>query len=163
MIKLTIIYRYSYIIIVLRANVGLRMAKKIKCAICGTTADKGDLFCGKCGSDLPKENWDKRVELKTTTETQKEDSYPKVSPKIAYTSQTEPNQTIKVDVPKTPRRVRRKWYKPPKRPRPWYHPIEWFFWIGWGIYVFFRFIITEIIIFFVWACYWGPPRELKRE
>ena len=58
---------------------------------------------------------------------------------------------------------REKWYTPPKRERPAYHPLEWFFWIGWGLYVFFRFLGREIVRYFKWCCYWGPPDELKKE
>ena len=41
---------------------------------------------------------------------------------------------------------KRPWYKPPKRTKSAKHPSEWFFWTGWGLYVFLRFIFQ--ILFF---------------
>ncbi|MFW9924994.1 MAG: hypothetical protein ACFFDW_17100, partial [Candidatus Thorarchaeota archaeon] len=63
-----------------------------------------------------------------------------------------------------------KWYKPPKRERSAFHPLEWFFWIGWGFYVLFRsigmvlwIILREIYYYLTWCCCWGPPREIKKK
>jgi RNA polymerase subunit RPABC4/transcription elongation factor Spt4 len=41
----------------------------------------------------------------------------------------------------------RKWYSPPERQRSAKHPIEWFFWTGWGLYILIRFIFTALFCF----------------
>ncbi len=132
------------------------MAKKIKCSICGKLTEELDLFCGKCGSDLPKENWDSR---------EQSDSIPKTFPvdttKTEKDYPSDSNGSITVMVPKKGKRVKEKWYKPPKRDRPAYHPAEWFFYIGWGLYVIMRFIGTETYYYCSWMCCWKAPRELK--
>jgi hypothetical protein len=38
------------------------------------------------------------------------------------------------------------WYSPPKRKRPAYHPIEWFFWSGWGLYILLRFVFQILFV-----------------
>jgi hypothetical protein len=124
------------------------MAEEIKCEVCGETATIGDVYCNKCGNILPKENWDNRI-------------------KHERLNQDFPTEFTEIQHDKV---KKKKWYKPPKRKRPAYHPIEWFFWIGWGIYVFFGFIfvglkwlVKEMLRYLLWCCYWGPPRELKED
>ncbi len=131
------------------------MAKKIKCSTCGKYADELDLFCGKCGSDLPKENWDRREQIDSSS------SQPVDSTKITNDYPATSDASVTVMVPKTEYRRRKKWYNPPKRSRPAYHPAEWFFYIGWALYVILRFIGTETYYYCSWMCCWRPPRELK--
>lgn len=134
---------------------GRTMAKKIKCSICGKVAEDYDLFCGKCGSDLPKDNWDRREQIDC------KQTYPVVSTNTT-TDYSSPSQSSTiVMVPKKVKQPKKMWYKPPKRARPAYHPLEWFFWIGWGLYIILRFIGTETFNYFAWCCCWGAPRELK--
>lgn len=118
------------------------------CPVCGKANDKLDLYCGKCGSVLPKENWDRREEKFNQ------------SPSTPYTvvSETEDTQTILV--PKTKEKEKKKWWIQPQRLRPWYHPYEWFFWIGWGFYITFRFFLRELKYYCLWCCWWGPPRDV---
>lgn len=40
----------------------------------------------------------------------------------------------------------RKWYQPPQRKRSKKHPIEWFFYIGWSLYIILR------VLFYVFIC-----------
>ena len=132
---------------------------KIKCSVCGNEIDDTDQFCGKCGSNLPDKQWEKIAASEEPTII-----YVEPSPsRTAYDSQQRSASAITDSLPKVQKVKRKKWYTPPKRPRPAYHPIEWFFWLGWGIYIVLRFIITEILNFFIWACYWGPPRELRKD
>ncbi len=131
------------------------MAKKIKCSICGKLAEELDLFCGKCGSDLPKDNWDRREQIESKP------TYPTVSTETTNDQSSPTKPSITVMVRKTDEKHRKKWYSPPERSRPAYHPLEWFFWIGWGLYVILRFIGTETFYFFTWMCCWTAPRELK--
>ncbi|MHA1124106.1 MAG: hypothetical protein ACTSSB_00315 [Candidatus Heimdallarchaeota archaeon] len=116
-----------------------------KCEMCGVSPTIGDVYCNKCGNILPKENWDNRV---------KDDPLGR-DYQIEYTSK---------------QKVKKKWYKPPKRTRPAFHPLECFFWIGWGFYVFFGFIflaiwrvLKELVRYLLWCCYWGPPRDMKND
>lgn len=134
------------------------MVKTTKCPICGKVAEKYDIYCGRCGSDLPKGNWDHREQIDSNP------TYPDVSAKTTNDYSSPSESSIIATVPKTDKQPqKKKWYKPPKRPRPAYHPLEWFFWIGWGLYVVLRVIGTEIKNYFTWCCCWGPPKELKND
>ncbi|MHA1212146.1 MAG: hypothetical protein ACTSSH_06775, partial [Candidatus Heimdallarchaeota archaeon] len=67
-----------------------------------------------------------------------------------------------VIVPRAEDHQDRKWYRPLKRKRPWYNPLEWFFWIGWSFYVIFRVIAVETRRYLKWCVCWGRPEESKR-
>ncbi|MHA1922711.1 MAG: hypothetical protein ACTSVP_06570 [Candidatus Heimdallarchaeota archaeon] len=125
------------------------MTEDIKCEVCEETATPGDVYCNKCGNILSKENWDNRI-------------------KHERLRQDLPTEFTEIQQEKG--REKKKWYKPPKRKRPAYYPIEWFFWIGWGFYVFFGFIflalkwvMKEILKYVLWCCYWGPPSEMRKD
>ncbi len=127
------------------------MTEEIKCEVCGEATTNGDVYCNKCGNLLPKENWDNRI---------KHDRLRDDIPQEFTTILQENGE----------KRKKKKWYTPPKRERPAYHPIEWFFWIGWGLFVFFGFIFVginwvmkEILKYVLWCCYWGPPREMRKD
>jgi hypothetical protein len=99
---------------------------------------------------LPNENWDARIQHERS-------------------KQGIPTEFETLKDKQVTKKKKKKWYKPPKRERPAFHPIEWFFWIGWTFYVFFgfiwvglKFILREIGYYFLWCCYWGPPRDIKR-
>lgn len=118
------------------------------CPICGNENPKDNIYCGNCGSYIFEE---------TTASS--------VSDNAIYADEvtTKPKKT-------DDKKTKKKWYKPPPRTRPAYHPLEWFFWIGWSFYVLIRFIgiaiwyiIKEIGLFLMWCCWWGPPRELRKE
>jgi hypothetical protein len=128
------------------------MAKK-KCPNCGKKIDDYLIYCEFCGQIL---HTDKAKTSKITTQV-------KSNVIIKETSPTEESDgNIIVEVPK-PKEKKLKWYTPPKRERPWYHPIEFFFWIGWGFYIFFRLIGQEIFRYFKWCCCWGKPDEFKEK
>jgi len=122
------------------------MTESIKCEVCQETSAEGDVYCNKCGNILPKDNWDSRIQHERK-------------------GQESPSEFSYVPEEKE----KKKWFKPPKRKRPAYHPLEWLFWIGWALFVFFGFIfvgiywlLKEIFYYVLWICYWGPPREMKK-
>ena len=124
------------------------MTEEIKCEVCGERPKPGDVYCNKCGNLVPKGNWDMGI---------KHDRLGQDIPTEFTAIQAEKGE-------------KKKWYKPPKRERPAFHPIEWFFWIGWALFVFFgfifvgiKFVLKEIFRYVLWICYWGPPRELRRD
>lgn len=128
---------------------------KIKCPNCGKKIENWLVYCEYCGHLLDEK---RATTTRTPTSTLKSN--------INVTSSTiDPVTGEKKLVVKTSEKTRggKKWYTPPKRERPGYHPLEWFFWIGWGFYVAFRFIGKEIFRYFKWCCYWGPPEEAKKE
>ena len=125
------------------------------CPNCGKKITKYDLFCDACRTDLPQENWDKRVAVERR-----------------QTTQVTKIETDEVEYIATKKEEDKKWYKPPedRKKRPAYHPLEWLFWIGWSFYVFFLFLgrvflwfLKEVKNYFIWCCYWGPPKDLKKE
>ncbi|NHJ39692.1 MAG: hypothetical protein FK731_06630 [Asgard group archaeon] len=125
------------------------MVKK-KCPNCGKKIDDYLIYCEFCGQILQTNK----------TKVNKVSSQVKSNVTIKKTSPTkEADGKIIVEVPKQ-KEKKLKWYTKPKRKRPWYHPLELFFWIGWGLYVFFRLIGTEILRYFKWCCYWGRPDDL---
>ncbi|MBK5112035.1 MAG: hypothetical protein KGD59_03975 [Candidatus Heimdallarchaeota archaeon] len=128
---------------------------KIKCPNCGKKIESWLVYCEFCGHLLDQARAPK---IKAPT------SNLKSNVTVASTT-VDPVTGEKTLVVKASEQSRggKKWNTPPKRERPAYHPIEWFFWIGWGLYVFFRYIGKEIVRYFKWCCCWGPPEELKKE
>jgi len=130
-------------------------AAKIKCPNCGKKIENWLIYCEYCGHLLDKKRAPK---IKTPTSDLK-------SNVAVSSSTTDPVTGEKKLLVKASEQKKQKvrWYTPPKRERPAYHPLEWFFWIGWGLYVFFRFLGKETIRYFKWCCYWGPSDDLKKE
>lgn len=126
-------------------------AKKIKCPNCGKKIENWLVYCEFCGHLL-----DKKKAPKISTPTSNLKSNVAVSSSTIDPVTGEKKLLVKVSEQKK-QKVR--WYTPPKRERPAYHPLEWFFWIGWGLYVFFRFLGKEILRYFKWCCYWGPSKD----
>ncbi|MHA1123173.1 MAG: hypothetical protein ACTSQ3_06085 [Candidatus Heimdallarchaeota archaeon] len=126
-------------------------ATKIKCPNCGKKIENWLVYCEFCGHLLD----EKRVATSGTPKSN-------LKSNVAVSSSTidpvtgEKKLIVKVSEQKK-QKVR--WYTPPKRERPAYHPLEWFFWIGWGLYVFFRFLGKEMLRYFKWCCYWGPSKD----
>ena len=126
------------------------MTKTIKCPVCGKSNDRMDLYCGKCGSLLPKENWDKR-----------EGGFERIgNSTYEVVAETETTKTVMVPKTREKEAEKKRWWKPPERKRPWYHPLELLFWTGWGLYIAVRFILREIKYYILWICWWGPPRDV---
>ncbi|NHJ38778.1 MAG: zinc ribbon domain-containing protein [Asgard group archaeon] len=98
-------------------------SQDISCSNCGTLNKIGIQYCSNCGSIISTSQINNNfgaIPTETTTYT--------------YGSAT-PQTTGK-----------RPWYKPPERTKSAKHPSEWFFWTGWGLYVFLRFLFQ--ILFF---------------
>ncbi|HUT79657.1 MAG TPA: hypothetical protein VMZ29_00525 [Candidatus Bathyarchaeia archaeon] len=132
--------------------------QKFTCPNCGKKIDNWLVYCEFCGQVLQVEE---RKKIQSTVLPVKSNVIVKDIPA------TETSEAKKVViVPKQDEFEskdtieQRKWYKPLKRNRPWYHPLEWFFWIGWGFYVFLRFMYIETIRYFKWCCCWGRPDDL---
>ncbi len=128
---------------------------KINCPNCGKKIESWLVYCEFCGHLL---NKDKAPHINKPASNMKSNinvTSTKIDPLTG-----ERKLVVKASSEK---KSGKKWYTPPKRERPAYHPIEWFFWIGWGFYVFFRFLGQEIVRYFRWCCYWGPPEELKKK
>ena len=130
-------------------------AAKIRCPNCGKKIESWLIYCEFCGHLL-----DKKKVPKIRTPTSNLKSNVIVSSSTVDPVTGEKKLIVKVSEQKE---QKTKWYKPPKRERPGYHPLEWFFWIGWGLYVFFRFLGQGIIRYFKWCCYWGPAKEQRKE
>jgi len=131
------------------------VASKIRCPNCGKKIESWLVYCEFCGHLLDKEKAPKISKPKSNIKSNVVVSSSTVDPitgekKLIVKASKQKEQKVK-------------WYKPPKRERPSYHPLEWFFWIGWGLYVFFRYLGQAIVRYFKWCCYWGPPEELKKE
>ncbi|NPE06721.1 MAG: hypothetical protein GNW80_00435 [Asgard group archaeon] len=126
-------------------------ATKIKCPNCGKKIENWLVYCEFCGHLL-----DKKKAPKISTPTSNLKSNVAVSSSTIDPVTGEKKLIVKVSEQK---KQKVKWYTPPKRERPAYHPLEWFFWIGWGLYVFFRFLVKETIRYFKWCCYWGPSKD----
>ncbi|MCF2142941.1 MAG: hypothetical protein K9W42_04505 [Candidatus Heimdallarchaeota archaeon] len=128
------------------------MTKKIICPNCYRENDEWSVYCNFCGQ-----------RLKDNSSEQKQDKEPSSSLTPTKTQiKTEPFPTKTVIVRKKGYEEKA-WWKPTKRKRPWYHPLEWFFWLGWGVYIFLRFLFVEIFRYFKWCVCWGPPDDLKKE
>jgi hypothetical protein len=96
----------------------------IHCSSCGSLNRLGIQYCSSCGSPISTPQGSSSYGLEPISE----------SSTYTYGSAT-PQSTGK-----------RPWYKPPQRTKSAKHPSEWFFWTGWGLYVFLRFIFQ--ILFF---------------
>ncbi len=127
------------------------VATKIKCPNCGKKIEDWLVYCEFCGHLL-----DKKKAPKISSSTSNLKSNVAVSSSTIDPVTGEKKLIVKVSEQKK-QKVR--WYTPPKRERPAYHPLEWFFWIGWGLYVFFRFLGKEMLRYFKWCCYWGPSKD----
>ncbi len=126
------------------------------CINCGEKVKKTDIFCPFCGGDINKEQ-PSTQDLKMDTTVcstcyavnkastvfcescgNSIDSFSSSSTgSYGSTTSTTTDPTRKWYIP--PKRT--KWYKPPKRTRSAKHPVEWFFWTGWGFYVLIRGIL----------------------
>ncbi|MBN1328781.1 MAG: hypothetical protein JXA54_04845 [Candidatus Heimdallarchaeota archaeon] len=132
--------------------------QKTTCPNCGKKIDNWLVYCEFCGQVLQPEE-KKKLQADTLSV--------RSNVRVDYIPATETSEAKKVIiVPKLDESdskdvaKQRKWYKPLKRKRPWYHPFEWFFWIGWGFYVLFKFMYIEAIRYFKWCCCWGRPDDL---
>ena len=124
------------------------MVDKVKCPNCGKNVEDFVVYCSYCGEVLKKEK--------------KKSSSIKIDSKTGEIISTTP-ETITIKVKDGQKRTSDwPWYKPLKRKRPWYHPIEWLFWIGWSIYVVFRFLAVETFRYLKWCVCWGRPEESKK-
>ncbi len=123
--------------------------KKIRCPNCGKKIDSWFVYCEYCGNALQP----KSIKKQTPSSTIKSNVEIR---KIPATETTEAKQVIVVPAQKA---EKYKWYAPPKRKRPGYHPLEWFFWIGWGIYVTFRFLFIVFFDYIKWCCWWAPQKR----
>ncbi|MEA2071044.1 MAG: zinc ribbon domain-containing protein [Asgard group archaeon] len=150
--------------------ISIRQKQKI-CPSCGESVEKDDIYCPYCGS-----NTQERKSTKTSDHSGKyitcpncsslnslndkfckncgqliqdtakqENSQERFSNTQADSSFNTTNGSFHTDPNK------RAWYKPPKRKRPAYHPLEWLFYFGWSIFLIFRalFCILEIVGMFV--------------
>lgn len=123
------------------------MDSKNQCPNCGKKIESWFVYCEFCGNTMKPESIDKKPPsstLKSNVQIEK----------IPATESSNSKQVITVPVQK---QEKYKWYTPPKRKRPWYHPLELFFWLGWGLYVILRLLIVEFLMFIKWCCWWGPP------
>jgi len=128
---------------------------RIKCPNCGKNIESWLVYCEFCGHLMDKSKASHTRKPTSTLKSNVDVTSTKVDPLTG-----ERKLIVKASSEK---KGGKKWYTPPKRERPGYHPLEWFFWIGWGFYVVFRFLGQEIIRYFKWCCYWGPPEELKKK
>ncbi|NHJ84760.1 MAG: hypothetical protein FK734_04815 [Asgard group archaeon] len=140
--------------------------EKIPCPNCGKKIESWLVYCEFCGQSLqPKEG-----STKTPTVHIKSNVTVKTIP---ATETTEGKKVVIVPKQKQKRKrwsIPKDWYKPKPRKRPWYHPLELLFWIGWGLVVFFGciglvlwWLLKEIGRYIKWLCYWGPPDDLKKK
>lgn len=122
------------------------MTDLITCPNCGKKIEEFVVYCGFCGEVIQKEK--------------KKANKVNINPKTGEIISTTPD-TITIKANDKEIQKDRPWYKPLKRKRAWYNPIEWFFWIGWSLYVVFRFLLIEIFRYLKWCVCWGRPDELK--
>lgn len=98
-------------------------SEDIHCSSCGSLNRIGTQYCSNCGSLV---------------------SSPQVGSSFGAVPTEPTNYTYGSATPQSA--GKRPWYKPPVRTRSAKHPSEWFFWTGWGLYVFLRFLFQ--ILFF---------------
>ncbi|NHJ32741.1 MAG: zinc ribbon domain-containing protein [Asgard group archaeon] len=101
---------------------------EITCPNCNANNVPSNKFCSFCGSDL----------VKVSTEYSAAYSPPDTAEQETYSYGS--YHTTSAD-------GERKWYQPPQRKRSARHPLEWFFYIGWSLYIILR------ILFYVFICF----------
>jgi len=106
------------------------------CPNCGAETKTEDVFCPFCGTAIPSGS---SPSTESNFSHQFDTSTPHSEESYSYGSGSSGYYTENVE-------GTRKWYQPPKRQRSAKHPIEWFFWIGWGLYILLRIIFFVLII-----------------
>jgi len=131
------------------------MSEKIICPNCLKQNDKWSDYCSFCGQFLKKEEKTNEEKKRLAQQEQStNDAGVAVSAEPFPTKTVIVHQQAKDDHP---------WWKPIKRKRRWYNPLEWLFWLGWGLYVIFRFLLVEVFRYLKWCVCWGHPEELKKK
>lgn len=109
------------------------------CPNCGVAVKSDDVFCPFCGTTVTAEQASSSYSFEESEPADQFDSSaPSSEESYSYGSggyYTEPSDST------------RKWYQPPKRKRSAKHPIEWFFYMCWSLYLIFR------VLFFILFCF----------
>lgn len=100
------------------------------CATCGASNKQEAQFCESCGNSLATAS--SFSGSGSSTQYQQDTSYGTQTTHTYGTYSAEPSD--------------RKWYTPPQRTRSARHPLEWFFWSGWGLYILIRFLFSFLWI-----------------
>lgn len=108
------------------------------CPNCGVSIKSDDAFCPFCGTTTSQPSSDSSFPDSQYAD-QFASSSPSADESYSYGSGSGGYYTESADSTK-------KWYKPPKRTRSAKHPVEWFFWIGWGLYILLRIVFYVLII-----------------
>ncbi len=111
-----------------------KMAGNTICSTCGVTNKLGAQFCESCGNAVD-------ISGSSSSTTRYGSTASPTTESADQTTHTYGSYSSK------PSDSSRKWYKPPKRTRSAKHPVEWFFWTGWGLYFLIRAIFW--ILWFV--------------
>lgn len=103
----------------------------VVCSTCGDANKQGTKFCENCGNAIASSSSSSSVNYGTST---------------ASTSTSSTHQTTHTygSYSTEPEDSTRKWYQPPKRTRSAKHPLEWFFWTGWGFYFLLR-VVFQVL------------------
>ena len=104
----------------------------ILCQHCNVINKTVNSFCESCGMPLE----DKSSSYKESTDSYATTSYDSNSHQNSQQTHTYGSYSTYSSSDD------RKWYTPPKRSRSAKHPLEWFFWSGWGIYILLRSIFS---------------------
>ncbi len=110
------------------------------CPSCGVALKTSDIFCPFCGTSISSSHSPSKSSFSDSEfSDQFASSTPSTEESYSYGSGSSGYYTENVE-------GTRKWYQPPKRKRSAKHPIEWFFWIGWGLYIVLRIVFYILII-----------------
>lgn len=105
------------------------------CSTCGSANASTNKYCDSCGNPLIKSGAGGDMEYGDSYGSSSYDGAQAAGTSYSYGSYSSTSSTGE-----------KKWYTPPKRTRSAKNPIEWFFWSGWGLYIFFRFLFSIIWI-----------------
>jgi len=102
----------------------------ITCESCGSANEPQNLHCANCGANIASSQ-----------------PYAPPATNTGYTTigSTPTSETHTYGASSTASDDR-PWYKPPHRERSAKRPREWFFWTGWGLYIFFRVLFSILFI-----------------
>ncbi|MBD3190069.1 MAG: zinc-ribbon domain-containing protein [Candidatus Heimdallarchaeota archaeon] len=115
------------------------------CAKCGAMNPSGTNYCRNCGESLADAQSVSSTRARTTSSSTQGSTSSSSTRTYSYGS----GGSVSSDED-------RAWYQPPQRSRSAWHPVEWFFWSGWGLYILIRFIFQ--ILWWV-LIFWGKSRR----